>query len=660
MADDNNKNQSLANEIATSAETAKNVAQAAAAAGKAVAKAASGNIAGAAVEVAKNKTLRNIVLGIIIIALVLPLLTLYAMPSMIFSAIEDAINELAPEDIEVMSMSGNSFIDLVLNVGYWTKTLVGMFTFDPWADLFSMIKSWFNEGEVGESDDTMSFGDEVFQTTWSEDAATSTLQTEVDYILARFDKRREQYENLLDDIQSSFQLFHPAVSCDYDEFYVTTTFKAPEITEREAAQYIAAYSTQRGNSTDTTDLKSVMSWIGYYNGLWKTDHYTVLSGYRFSTYDWHGDYMPQYRYEQMLQDEANGWTSDDYETDAFLDQVYYVDKETGIKVTARKYEIKVPKTDSFGAVLVDEEGVEMTEVKVIVVMNIAMSVTVKSANEIAEEVMGFWSGPLQDDGSTADPVQSTDPASQLSYCWIEDERIYTRQTGYQTEFFEDLFQTTAGFLGYDFASYYGLEYSSSGGEESTTENGERFVSIAESQIGHNGSSPYWTNTMYETSWQWYFVRWCAQQAGLRGSGMPFESVYGGLSSLWTDFGGYADTNNAIYRTGANSRGASIAVEDTTLLCRNRTKNAHNYYIPQRGDLVLFCSDDGKNVQHIGIVVSYNTSTNELVTVEGNVDRYYPHYNGTVALKYRTTTQQYGTGYKTYNIVGFIHPNFNGV
>ena len=54
MAKDN-----MSNDIAASAQTVQKAVNAAVSAGKAVAKAASGNVAGAAVEVVKNKELRN-------------------------------------------------------------------------------------------------------------------------------------------------------------------------------------------------------------------------------------------------------------------------------------------------------------------------------------------------------------------------------------------------------------------------------------------------------------------------------------------------------------------------------------------------------------------------------------------------------------------------
>lgn len=678
MADRDN----MTNDLGTSAETAAKAASAVRDAAKIGTKLASGNVAGAAIDAAKSKTVRNIVIAVICIALILPLLLLYAIPSTTFSAVQSYIEKMDAEMMEEISGSGNSFLEFVRSIGFWAEKIggrVGSLNNSVLSDTVSSVYS----GESGEG--VQKYGSYVYDTVQDEEAAIHTIKVQIEKICSLFDARKSQYRKLLADMADYFTENPPFEAEAYDEFRVSTEFNAPTVSERDAIQYLSAYSVQRDNGLTNVTLRSILSWIGYYNGIWKTDAYTV-NGVRFYTFNWHGDFMPQYKYEQLSQmslrdevdietdsgdtsiwdvdpDSAAGETGSDsatIRTDSFMEQVYYVDKTNGVTTEYSTYEYTVPVKDpETGDELYDENGDPVLEIKQGLLMTIRMDVILVGQDEIADSVMGFWSGSLSNvDESTNTNrgiVNAQDP-DLLALTWTSDGETYARRTGYQTQYFYDLQQTIAEYVGISI-SVNGIDYSVIGGTQASTAAAERVVQIAEGELGTIGGYPYWNLGSPGQAWCNWFIKWCGIQAGLGDKGEIFFPMSGGCITTWRRYGGTANSTTATYTGGSTAEGTCIVVDDTVLLVSDRLSSIETHYIPQRGDLVLFGDRERGWIGHIGIVESYDIYTNDLVTIEGNTGPGATNYDRGVYNMHRTTTQKFGTNYKKYNIVGFIHLNY---
>lgn len=668
------QNESMTNDLAASAQTVKKAANAAVAAGKAVSKAATGNLAGAAIEVVKNKELRNFIIGLIVVLLVLPMFAILSLPAITFAAAEELTNSLDEEMLAEISDSGNSFEEFFTGIGYWVNRLTG--------NLGDKSNTILGTG-AGEDDE---FDSMIYDSVYDEDAAVYAIKTQIDKIMRRFESRKEQYQKLLDDIATDFEK-KPPVDEAYDYVHVTSFFDAPTVSEEEALQYLTAYSIQTDNNIENITLRSLLSWIGSYNGVFKTDEY-IVEGNTYKTFDWTGTYLPQYQHEQLLQEIRNSWQITAFDTDSFLEQVYYVDKQTGINVS---YEyvveqeielvpvIKTPEETSKPSeeTVSGEEGesteeetpeasaepeiewVEKVVDKIHLYISITMTVTKEDAETIPSKVMGFWDGSLEqrDPETGLNRVEEGTPPEYLCYSWTANGNTFTRQKGYQTSYYRDMLQATADYIGIKTIDLGKIDFSVVGATTASTAAAEAVVQIAEGELGTIGGSPYWNLGAPGQDWCNWFVKWCGLQAGLSDL---FGHMSGGVITTWQQYGGYVDRVNVRYRSGSNQYGTAIVAEDTVLLESERLSS--DKYIPQRGDLVFFAdtrpSMNGL-IAHIGIVESYNIYTNDLVTIEGNTTpgRYINNQLSGVYNMHRTTTQKFGTNYKTYNIVGFIHLNY---
>jgi hypothetical protein len=136
-------------------------------------------------------------------------------------------------------------------------------------------------------------------------------------------------------------------------------------------------------------------------------------------------------------------------------------------------------------------------------------------------------------------------------------------------------------------------------EQGTTNNVRSgIVQTALSQIGNGGYTFYnWYNKSYTSYVPWcaMFVSWCADQTGVLGSAIPK------FAAVWSD-----KTNG--YKWFEN---------------RGQWKDYN--YTPEPGDIIYIDNDGfgGKSrandCSHVGIVVSYNSATKEINTVEGNLN-----------------------------------------
>ena len=634
MADVEKENErSGLNQAAQSAATA---ARAGKAIAKAAGKAASGNVVGAAKEIALNETTRTIILSVIVALLAIPILVFAAIPTTLFGAMEDVSSGMDQSIVSDLTDAGKNVEDY-LNDAPGVSGEVGGRTRESFlSSITKKIQSFFHPS--AETSDKVSYDNSAYYVMRDEAKAKETLQYNADKIIDLFEKRKSQYSDLLDDIVDDFAETPPAKASDYDHYNVTSEFQAPDITINEAIQFMCVNAVQGGNGTTAIGLSDLLSWIGYSDSLWrKTDRYTV-DGRSFYTYDWSGDFIPQYLFEQRKTQEINGWPITDCsaEADSFLEKVYYVDKSTGITITDNvSYDTEY-----------DSKGDPYTVSTL--TRNICLSVTLLNVHEIADTVVGFWAGDLSEQTHAGDnrvlPGVSHD---YYRYSWTDPNgHPIRRLAGYQSEYLSDMQIASRQFLGLSRTNLLEIDYSALGAEVSDNASCENLLRVAANELGTVGGYPYWNYGRSGDNWCAWFIKWCMEKAGLRDlSGI----VSGSCSATWRNFGGIGPYG------GTSSHGACIPVDDTMLVNPDS-----QCYIPQRGDLVIFCTPAG-TIAHIGIVDHYSIASNDLVTIEGNSGSY-DTYQSAVLIRHRTTTQRYTPEgsrgyYKGYNIYGFIHPTY---
>ena len=195
-----------------------------------------------------------------------------------------------------------------------------------------------------------------------------------------------------------------------------------------------------------------------------------------------------------------------------------------------------------------------------------------------------------------------DPDKILTQKWTDGNTEYERQTGFQTEFFQDNIETTHKYLGISVDSGIGGGGGGGGGS------GSSIVAVALGELGKPGSleSPPGSNQTKYCDWFWgkgvgnewcaAFVSWCANECGYLNSVIPKNASCSIMFRQLTGEYGYA-----AYR-----------IKDTTPW-------GGSSYTPVPGDLMFFSQtgnlSSAKPFEHIGIIVE--VEANGWYTVDGN-------------------------------------------
>ena len=168
--------------------------------------------------------------------------------------------------------------------------------------------------------------------------------------------------------------------------------------------------------------------------------------------------------------------------------------------------------------------------------------------------------------------------------------------------------------------------SSSSNSGSSGKMADDIVEVAKTQIGVNGRPnkyTYWYGKVgregYSYAWCATFVSWCANQAGIPKSIIPPEcSCYRMIEAL--------------------KKLDSKIVKPVS-------------YNPVKGDLIFFDTSASGPYNHVGIVVSYDSKTGAITTIEGNTSPQNQSNGNTVAkrIRYRKEAK--------ISVSAFAHPNY---
>ena len=283
------------------AKKAKEASGAAKTAAAAVGKAASGNVAGAAVEVAKSKEGKAVmILALIPVFLVVltSVLFLYALPTMIFEGVQNYAEEVEESYNETVASSSSQTVGKVK--AFFTTG--GKLVTDFFSGIADRIK--------GTTDENDSFAEADVKVTYEEQSETETLKAKR---RACTNKINQRINIISDDIRTGNlskidSYFRSRYNSEYKGGgYVYDTAEvnvnAVNLSEPYASEILSFYTAQTGGNIEDIKVSELLYWLGQ-----KTDsskiNFKLGDQVDVSVSAWNGRFLPQYLLEQKRLEET--------------------------------------------------------------------------------------------------------------------------------------------------------------------------------------------------------------------------------------------------------------------------------------------------------------------------------------------------------------------
>ena len=562
--DAENTSEELANTVKTAVK-----------AGKVAAEVATGNFVKAAIDVAKDKNLRNLVLGIIAVVLIIPIMMFSLVPNVLFYPSEDAYsnnNKASLIDIikGIFKKNDDSSLELSSIQGNdGNSTLQLMAVSNPNQDgsienmLFDGMKNEKSLKVVADSDKSTTDFDVAPSN------ANATMQNMIKVTQDRYEKR---HKALLNYTEKDFNSRKGGLKGTVTKNVNDPLSSGATTTGKEALKLMSLYSVQNDDEVKDKDFKDYRQWLGDEDsGFFFTEDAEGYDKWRYKPKKWKGSMLPQKQMDEAKAAKENGTYNEsdykDYYTSA-LGEVLTLKPEIDIQTTS--------------VVSYDEEGNRIEEF----FTTVTYSIDVKSVDDICENVVKFDEAVEKDENGNPSRIKGS---------------------SYREEYYKELVGDGEG-------QGVALEYFGVGGSGlyggGASGSGATLVQIALGEVGYlekasnsqledktaNAGSNNWTkygawfglNGGPDAPWCNVFVSWCANQAGFCTS---------------TECG----DDNIIPKTAGT--------ESTYVWYRNRGL-IHNVsdssYTPKPGDLVL--RTPGSH-GHIAIVEKLEDGV--LYTIEGN-------------------------------------------
>lgn len=317
------KNEGFGSQIAMGAQAAKDVKTL----GKTAAYAASGNVVGAAKEIAKNpKIFLRIIAGFLIFCMML-LLCIMSIPSMMWSVVEGVFASLGDIWDNAAGTTGNHLTDAALQVFNFIGGVADSLG-DKIKNLFSSawgaIKGFIFGSDSDSSAQNLEPTEAGVMTGLDEEKQKENFED----LCTRTSKRYlDRYFDLLEEVKKDSN----ARAWQYDDYSMTLVTPYPSVqqitwtdallspidskkkyesfytqTKKAAVEILAAYSVQRSGSIGN-DVKwsEYSDWLGARNvdgfGPFGLDTYRV-NGWLTDCVKWQGTFMTQPNYERMMHD----------------------------------------------------------------------------------------------------------------------------------------------------------------------------------------------------------------------------------------------------------------------------------------------------------------------------------------------------------------------
>lgn len=325
---------------AAAAQTAKTLT-------KASAKAASGNFAGAAVDVVKNpESLKVFVAVILVFALFLVMictLFLYALPTEMFEVITEFFAQIKNGFLEHLYSSEYGSIPASVVPAFLASTKDALV--DLAQSAWSSFKNIFSSSSykdssstyAADSDKFTSAADE-FQVTFVEDSQKETLWNKIDATKQKLQYRMEEAgeaivksRQIQDAVYNVWWNDDDYVSSEEDTDYgkkiiqckyggCTVNYYASSISDMNAARLLCIYTAMAEGSLQDMRLYDYLKWLGYAPGYLfpsarRNSAVVSQNGFSVSIPLWKGTCIPQYMYEQKeIEEHLYGAPLVDYES----------------------------------------------------------------------------------------------------------------------------------------------------------------------------------------------------------------------------------------------------------------------------------------------------------------------------------------------------------
>lgn len=408
---------SAGRDISNAVKMGADTARAAKTVGKAAAQAATGNVAGAAVSLAKDpKTLSKLISIVLVVVIAFSSLTvcfLYALPTAIFEATVSYFNSIEEEWEEgVYGADGGVYLAGVMETIKTGGRIVSDFAGSVWRGLVSFFTADSGNTDasgkrVDDQSETISGDGTELHVTQEEAAERSTLNAKIEACQKKLEVRAGQIKEAVLDQKSEINgIFKSRFAGTYDVWDGTTiNVVYNDISKSDAIKLLSAYTVVKGASLEGMNLSDFLRWLGYYREF--TGAHTKFnlggdaSGVTASVKTWCGTFMPQYLQEQMEQDIET-------EAMALAQQGRSDELESAAKQIEASYEkyqgpaadlLFVVNCPDFASVQPLYEYVETDDDEVIVHCSVTISVTIttRSIDTLSDDILGFWDKDL--DGS---------------------------------------------------------------------------------------------------------------------------------------------------------------------------------------------------------------------------------------------------------------------
>lgn len=405
--------------------------------GKAAAHAAAGDVAGAAAEVVKDpETLKKILLILLIPVISFVLITtmfLYALPISIYEGVSTYFADIEEQwESDVYGSDKSTFVagvEATLKAGVRLSgeglSRIGDAVSGWFRSIWNGLQSWFTKDDAvdDESDILTEDGYELY-VTMNEANEKTTLDEKVSAAQKKLDKRADQIETAIHNAELSIntKLAQMYAGSGVWDGATVCVVKSPT-TKSDAIKLLSAYTVMKAGSLDNQKLSDFMKWLGYYktfagNGV--SFNIGGASGVNGYAKTWCGTFMPQYLEEQMKQDitakslelaQAGTLSSnEDYARDIREEYENHMAPAADLLFVVTSPDFSDSSAINLTS-YVDDDGITHYSAY------FSVSISMRSIDELATDIMGFWSGDLSGIGVS----QSEDDTAQEPEDELEEE-----------------------------------------------------------------------------------------------------------------------------------------------------------------------------------------------------------------------------------------------
>ncbi len=291
--------------------------------------------------------------------------------------------------------------------------------------IWNGLQSWFTKDDAvdDESDILTEDGYELY-VTMNEANEKTTLDEKVSAAQKKLDKRADQIETAIHNAELSIntKLAQMYAGSGVWDGATVCVVKSPT-TKSDAIKLLSAYTVMKAGSLDNQKLSDFMKWLGYYktfagNGV--SFNIGGASGVNGYAKTWCGTFMPQYLEEQMKQDitakslelaQAGTLSSnEDYARDIREEYENHMAPAADLLFVVTSPDFSDSSAINLTS-YVDDDGITHYSAY------FSVSISMRSIDELATDIMGFWSGDLSGIGVS----QSEDDTAQEPEDELEEE-----------------------------------------------------------------------------------------------------------------------------------------------------------------------------------------------------------------------------------------------